>query len=458
MDEEYKVILRSMGEWMDWIETIRMIAEGLEVWEYMDPEVEPQNILMLNQPTKPSPRLEATTVHLADLEIFKYELRKWSEKKAALREMNKKILQTIGKTVSDFIKDSSFSNPYQMLRDLRAKLRPDDAVHKNIFTKRRKKLQHFPSRDKNIEDCWMNEDDTYYDELASVGYFNTSEPNAVEEFIDLQPDSEFKSSNQQVSGGDELENLAKSKATSDSRGKSTFANPQLPGKSTDDTIQTSDDVKALELTKSLDIIDIDSEEEIEGVGNTIGHGTTDDATQEPTEQDTTPSIEFNHGILTPDQTPKPTDFGHTSPPSNKPSLPHMTKIPNKPEQKEITDEDGDKGPEQPIKPASSSRCGNREPQEIRANIGEDNIIEGLHTRNRKQAHLAAIQHISQFICLISAFATGLSNYRRLYKDDMLPSLGSYGAWKFRQQYLDIGHHEWTDLITQGTFDPGGIKC
>ncbi|KAN0070393.1 hypothetical protein V8E54_011262 [Elaphomyces granulatus] len=416
MDEEYKVILRSMGEWMDWIETIRMIAEGLEVWEYMDPEVEPQNILMLNQPTKPSPRLEATTVHLAELEIFKYELRKWSEKKAALREMKKKILQTIGKTVSNFIKDPSFSNPYQMLRDLRAKLRPDNAVHKNIFTMRRKKLQHFPSRDKNIEDCWMNEDDTYYDELASVGYFNTSEPNAVEEFIDLQPNSEFKSSNQQVSGGDELENLAKSKATSESM----FANPQLPGKSMDDTIQASDD--------------------------------------EPTEQDTTPSIEFNHGILTPDQTPKPTDFGHTSPPSNKPSLPPMTKIPNKLEQKEITDEDGDKRPEQPIKPASSSRCGNREPQEIRANIGEDNIIEGLHTRNRKQAHIAAIQYISQFIRLISTFETGLSNYRRLYyKDDMLPSLGSDRAHrnrKFRQQYLDTRNYEWTDLITQGTFDPG----
>jgi hypothetical protein len=299
----------------------------------------------------------------------------------------------------------------------------------------------------------MNEDDTYYDELASVGYFNTSEPNAVEEFIDLQPNSEFKSSNQQVSGGDELENLAKSKATSESM----FANPQLPGKSMDDTIQASDDVKALELTKSLDIIDIDSEGEIEGVGNTIGHGTTDDTTQEPTEQDTTPSIEFNHGILTPDQTPKPTDFGHTSPPSNKPSLPPMTKIPNKPKQKEITDEDGDKRPEQPIKPASSSRCGNREPQEIRANIGEDNIIEGLHTRNRKQAHLAAIQYISQFIRLISAFATGLSNYRRLYKDDMLPSLGSDRAHqnrKYRQQYLNTRHYEWTDLITQGTFDPG----
>jgi hypothetical protein len=268
----------------------------------------------------------------------------------------------------------------------------------------------------------MNEDDTYYDELASVGYFNTSEPNAVEEFIDLQPDSEFKSSNQQISERDELENLAKSKATSDSRGKSMFANPQLPGKSMDDTIQASDDVKALELIKSLDIIDIDSEEEIEGVGNTIGHGTTDDTTQEPTEQDTTPSIEFNHGILTPERTPKPTYFGLTVYAS----------------------------------PPSSCRCGNREPQAIRADIGEDNIIEGIHTtRNRKQGHLAAIQHISQFIRLISAFATGLSNYRRLYKDDMRPSLGSYGAWKFRRRYLDIGHHEWTDLIT---FDPGGIKC
>jgi hypothetical protein len=414
MAEENTIILKGMGDWMDWIETIRVIAECLEVWEYMDPEVEPQNILMLNRPTKPSPRLEATTVHLADLEIFKYELRKWSEKKTALREMKKKILQTIGKTIFDLIKDSSFSNPYQMLRDLRAKLRPGNAVHKNIFTKRRKKLQHFPSRDENIED-WMN-DYSCYDELASVGYFNTFEPNAVEEFIDLQPDSAFESLNQQVSGGDELENLAKSKAESDHRSKSTCANPQLPGKSTDGMIQTSEEIKP------LDIIDIDSEEEIEGVGNTIGYGTTDDTTQEPTEQDTTPSIEFNHGILTPERTPKPTYFGLTVYAS----------------------------------PPSSCRCGNREPQAIRADIGEDNIIEGIHTtRNRKQGHLAAIQHISQFIRLISAFATGLSNYRRLYKDDMRPSLGSYGAWKFRRRYLDIGHHEWTDLIT---FDPGGIKC
>ena len=121
---------------MDWIKTIKVTAQGLEIWEYMDPEVEPENIPVLSQPARPSPRSGTTSVDSTDLELFKYDLKEWSERKTALKKIPKEILQTIDRTCINFIQDSSSSSPYQMLRDLRAKLKPDNAVHKNILTKK----------------------------------------------------------------------------------------------------------------------------------------------------------------------------------------------------------------------------------------------------------------------------------------------------------------------------------
>jgi hypothetical protein len=220
--------------------------------------------------------------------------------------------------------------------------------------------------------------------------------------------------------------------------KTKFYNPDDPY----DLIKVPEKVKPMRLTlklpelaKLLDEIDIDSDEDIEEIGNTGEHGTVDITVQEA-EKNTAPNTEPSHGIPTPEQTPEPTGFHHPS-----------------------------QGTERLSESMPDSTSGNRAPRamEIGADLSKDNIIEGSRTR-RRQAHHAAIQDPGQLIGFISAFTVGLSHQRRLHKDEMLPSPENYRALqnhRFRQQYLDARHIEWTELNNRGTFEevekPPGIK-
>jgi hypothetical protein len=69
MAEENTIILKGMEDWIDWIKTIKVIADGLEIWEYMAPEVEPADVPRLTRPAKPTEE----SVDSGDLEIFKYD-------------------------------------------------------------------------------------------------------------------------------------------------------------------------------------------------------------------------------------------------------------------------------------------------------------------------------------------------------------------------------------------------
>ena len=236
MAEEYTIILKGMEDWIDWIKTIKVIADGLEIWEYMDLEVEPADVPQLTRPAKPS----GPTVDSGDLEIFKYDLKNWSERKSALKKIPEKIIQTIDKLCFNFIEDHS--TPYTILRDLREKLKPNDNLYKNILLKKWKSLQRYPTR-QDLEN-WINEYDTCYQKLTKIKYFSGSTLNAVEEFVDILPNTEFKSwAAQQIEGGEDLdmkkilqkfrESVVRAKAKTESKGKMAFASPKFQGTSTD---------------------------------------------------------------------------------------------------------------------------------------------------------------------------------------------------------------------------------
>src|ERR1700722_9079753 len=49
------IILSTSSDWREWIEVTKTAAEGLGVWEYMDPDTHKDRILTLNTPTEPKP-------------------------------------------------------------------------------------------------------------------------------------------------------------------------------------------------------------------------------------------------------------------------------------------------------------------------------------------------------------------------------------------------------------------
>jgi hypothetical protein len=134
MAEEHKVILKNIEDWKDWISTMQMTAQGLGIWEFINPDIEPDKIPRLRQAEKPSGTADA-----GDLEMFKYRMKEWSEQRSAMTKMPKEIIQTVDKSWVLFIND--YSSPYTMLRDLRARMKPDDDVYQDLLLKKWRKLQ-----------------------------------------------------------------------------------------------------------------------------------------------------------------------------------------------------------------------------------------------------------------------------------------------------------------------------
>jgi hypothetical protein len=140
MAEEQSIILKGMEDWHDWILTIKVIADSYQIWEFMDPDVGPEDLPVLTRPPKPT----GNPIDAADLEFLKYDLKIWSDKNTALQLMPKEILKRIDKRCVYFIRDHS--STHTILRDLSAKLKPNDNLYKNLLLKKWKQLQKFPSR------------------------------------------------------------------------------------------------------------------------------------------------------------------------------------------------------------------------------------------------------------------------------------------------------------------------
>jgi hypothetical protein len=179
-------------------------------------------------------------------------MKEWSEQRSAMTKMPEKIIQTVDKSCIVFIND--YSSPYMMLRDLRARMKPDNKVYQDLLLKKWKKLQTYPNR--QSPENWVNEYEAHYLKLKEVGYFSGSAINVVRDFIDILPESTFSTYlSGAIQAGFDMDintvlqkfrnHAASNLAKPGTQSKSAFSNPKLQGNSTDNdddlTLKKKDD-------------------------------------------------------------------------------------------------------------------------------------------------------------------------------------------------------------------------
>jgi hypothetical protein len=147
-----RIILRSPNDWIPWLEMVKSTATTSQVWEYIDPSRTVDQLPELHEPQWPeSSDLLRTTeeqagtltaVHKEELtemrSLYKIKLNKYNQRKASLAYLHRFIQETVhpDRIYYTFECDSV----YQMLVNLRQRLKPRDDVRRLQLTDQYREL------------------------------------------------------------------------------------------------------------------------------------------------------------------------------------------------------------------------------------------------------------------------------------------------------------------------------
>lgn len=105
------IILSTSSDWREWIEITKTAAEGLGVWDYMDPDTDTDHISTLHTPIEPQPvdinSQKFTITQLSETEQkqlrllkkdYRDDLREYKERQKAIGQIRTPIQETISRT------------------------------------------------------------------------------------------------------------------------------------------------------------------------------------------------------------------------------------------------------------------------------------------------------------------------------------------------------------------------
>jgi len=166
------VILDQPSNWEPWLFVVQTMAEGGDIWEYINPDLDTDPIIP-NRPQKPNPQdVNATKNTLIALdaperETFKLLLANYKEDLAVTKQIldtiqavRTHIVSTVGTKNIVYIKGKT--TVFQMLVALKKRLRPTDYARKLDVVRKYNKLKTYSKRD-NVEK-WLKDWETTFEE------------------------------------------------------------------------------------------------------------------------------------------------------------------------------------------------------------------------------------------------------------------------------------------------------
>lgn len=174
------VILHTKEDWDPWIELIKTSALKHDVWKFVDPTIQEQELPKLLEPSRPKPNMvkRATTarpiIYLDDLsaaekdeyislkEDYTRSVRRWDKQEEALGELRIKIQESIHITNITFTYDCE--GPYQMLRNLSNHFSPTDEIRKQELLIEWRELQRKWTKGTDVSD-WLHKWEYIYNKM-----------------------------------------------------------------------------------------------------------------------------------------------------------------------------------------------------------------------------------------------------------------------------------------------------
>jgi hypothetical protein len=194
------IILSTSSDWREWIEVTKTAAEGLGVWEYMDPDTHKDRILTLNIPTEPKPvDINPHKTTLAELDEteekrfrmlkkdYREDLREYKEKHKAIGLMRTRTQETVSRNNLHYTFDKA--SVHEILIQLKQRFAPDDETREREMEVKYRAIRKSP-KDIDIE-TWLQKWEGIYAECIRIKLPDVQGDRAVRDFIfsakDLAP-------------------------------------------------------------------------------------------------------------------------------------------------------------------------------------------------------------------------------------------------------------------------------
>ncbi|QGA18636.1 hypothetical protein EYB26_006321 [Talaromyces marneffei] len=147
------VILRSSDDWRKWIEQLRTEATKEDVWEYINPNPNPDDMELDSAPTKPirptKPTLSdqaqnaannvlLTQTYQTDMTAYQFDQIRYQEHQTRMKKVRGHILNTVYVGHKPMIRD--ISDVKEIVKKLQGKLGPKEGREKSLLTKREREL------------------------------------------------------------------------------------------------------------------------------------------------------------------------------------------------------------------------------------------------------------------------------------------------------------------------------
>src|SRR5271155_1631553 len=151
------VILDLPSHWDSWIFVVKSIADGGDVWKYINPDLENEPAIP-SRPEKPTAKdvnpakSSTTSLTTTELDMYKVLLTEYREDLATVKQVldtlqtvRNHVVTTISVTNVVYIKDKT--TVYQMLVALKKRLAPTDYARKLEVVRRYNKLKSYSKRE-----------------------------------------------------------------------------------------------------------------------------------------------------------------------------------------------------------------------------------------------------------------------------------------------------------------------
>ena len=164
------IILRTGNDWKPWIELMKTSALEYDIWKFVDPDIEVEDIPIFKEPEAPTPndvkapsegRIKTRFAELsADekeeyyslKEEYKTNHKRWNDQSLALGKLRTKIQESIDVTNLTFTYDCESAQ--KMLRNLANHFAPTDDIRRQEILLEWKILQSELQKDHNLGE-WL---------------------------------------------------------------------------------------------------------------------------------------------------------------------------------------------------------------------------------------------------------------------------------------------------------------
>ncbi|OXV09936.1 hypothetical protein Egran_02301 [Elaphomyces granulatus] len=186
------IILSTSSDWREWIEITKTAAEGLGVWDYMDPDTDTDHISTLHTPIEPQPvdinSQKFTITQLNETEQkqlrllkkdYRDDLREYKERQKAIGQMRTRIQETVSRTNLHYTFDKT--SVHDILYTLQQRFAPDDETREREMEQKYRSIKKSP---KGIDvETWLQQWEGVYAECRRINLPDVEGDRAVRDFI-----------------------------------------------------------------------------------------------------------------------------------------------------------------------------------------------------------------------------------------------------------------------------------